>query len=64
MTMSSCHCAVRNALLRVCFRTSRLTLQISSVVADAGDKNPCSLYFLNILIDTTVGALTGASQMC
>lgn len=32
------------------------TVQISSVVADAGDKNPCSLYFLNILIDTTVGA--------
>lgn len=35
----------------------RLTWQISNVVADAADNNPCSLYFLNILIDTTVGVL-------
>ena len=31
--------------------------QISNVVADAANNNPCSLYFLNILIDTTVGVL-------
>lgn len=29
--------------------------QISMSAADSSDKNPCSLYFLNILIDTTVG---------
>lgn len=33
----------------------QLTVQISSVVADASETNPCSLYFLNILIDTTIG---------
>lgn len=31
--------------------------QISNVVAEAADNNPCSLYFLNILIDTTVGVM-------
>jgi hypothetical protein len=30
-------------------------LQISDLVAHAADNNPCSLYFLNVLIDTTIG---------
>ena len=29
--------------------------QISSLVAEAANNNPCSLYFLNVLIDTTIG---------
>ena len=29
--------------------------EISDLVAHAVDNNPCSLYFLNILIDTTFG---------
>jgi hypothetical protein len=32
-------------------------MQISNVVADAAESNPCSLYFLNVLLDTTVGVL-------
>ncbi|KAK4687608.1 hypothetical protein P7C73_g2523, partial [Tremellales sp. Uapishka_1] len=32
-----------------------LNLLISSLVAHAADNNPCSLYFLNVLIDTTIG---------
>ncbi|EIW73201.1 hypothetical protein TREMEDRAFT_26192, partial [Tremella mesenterica DSM 1558] len=32
-----------------------LNLLISDVVAHAAHNNPCSLYFLNVLIDTTVG---------
>lgn len=30
-------------------------IQISDLVASVGNSNPCSLYFLNILIDTTIG---------
>lgn len=29
--------------------------QISDQVADKGGSNPCSLYFLNVLVDTTIG---------
>lgn len=29
--------------------------QISDQVADKGGNNPCSLYFLNVLVDTTIG---------
>ncbi|GFZ44722.1 hypothetical protein JCM24511_02447 [Saitozyma sp. JCM 24511] len=32
-----------------------LNLLISDLVAHAADNNPCSLYFLNVLIDTTIG---------
>ncbi|EAL22144.1 hypothetical protein CNBC2820 [Cryptococcus deneoformans B-3501A] len=32
-----------------------LNLLISDLVASVGNSNPCSLYFLNILIDTTIG---------
>lgn len=32
-----------------------LIAQISSLVAQAANNNPCSLYFLNVLIDTTIG---------
>lgn len=31
--------------------------QISDQVADKGGSNPCSLYFLNVLVDTTIGTL-------
>lgn len=30
-------------------------MQISDLVASVGNSNPCSLYFLNVLIDTTIG---------
>lgn len=33
-----------------------LNLLISGIVADISQGNPCDLYFLNILIDTTLGA--------
>ncbi|CAO1614779.1 unnamed protein product [Jaminaea pallidilutea] len=32
-----------------------LNVLLSNFVADVGDQNPCSLYFLNILVDTTLG---------
>ncbi|OXC71063.1 hypothetical protein AYX13_00481 [Cryptococcus neoformans] len=32
-----------------------LNLLISDLVASVGNSNPCSLYFLNVLIDTTIG---------
>ena len=34
-----------------------LISQISNVVAGAAESNPCSLYFLNVLLDTTIGVL-------
>jgi hypothetical protein len=34
-----------------------LNHQISNVVAGAAESNPCSLYFLNVLLDTTIGVL-------
>ncbi|PWN18402.1 hypothetical protein BCV69DRAFT_71933 [Microstroma glucosiphilum] len=32
-----------------------LNVALSTLVAHVGEENPCSLYFLNILIDTTLG---------
>lgn len=32
-----------------------LNVVLSDFVANIGDENPCSLYFLNILVDTTIG---------
>ncbi|PWN24489.1 hypothetical protein BDZ90DRAFT_212407, partial [Jaminaea rosea] len=32
-----------------------LNVLLSNFVANVGDENPCSLYFLNILVDTTAG---------
>lgn len=32
-----------------------LNVLLSNFVANVGEQNPCSLYFLNILIDTTLG---------
>lgn len=32
-----------------------LNVLLSNSVAHAGEENPCSLYFLNILVDTTLG---------
>ncbi|GHJ88606.1 hypothetical protein NliqN6_5008 [Naganishia liquefaciens] len=45
-------------------------LLISDQVADKGGSNPCSLYFLNVLVDTTIGvlvlylALKGLTKAC
>lgn len=33
-----------------------LNILVSDLVAHRSDGNPCVLYFLNILIDTTLGA--------
>lgn len=32
-----------------------LNVLLSNMVANIGEENPCSLYFLNILVDTTLG---------
>lgn len=32
-----------------------LNVLLSSIIANVGDFNPCSLYLLNILVDTTLG---------
>jgi hypothetical protein len=37
--------------------TNSADAEISSVVAGAAESNPCSLYFLNVLLDTTIGVL-------